>query len=139
LNIINENINKNELINILCCLKNKHFKRTSIVILVNDIWKLAKFKSNVATNEIQGYLNDYKRSFKRNADKLKKECYKKFNTHKREKLYPDKEKFLKNCVDGKDNLKKLGNDMNIILDAHDLSYKSNIKIIKYLIINLNLI
>jgi predicted nucleic acid-binding protein len=124
---IKENIDKNKLINIMYCLKNEHFKRNSILIIVEDMWKLAQLKSNVSTNEIQKYLNDYKRKFKKITTKSKSSCYNIFNTRERKKLYPDKEKFLKNCVDGEDSLIKLGNDRNIVLDAHDLSYKSNIQ------------
>jgi hypothetical protein len=93
---------------------------------VNNIWNSPEFNEKVLSDEIIKNLDEYKRNFKRIAIKLKSDCYKQINIHERTKLYPKIESLLKNCVDGKDSLKKLGNDMNIILDAHDLSYNSNI-------------
>ncbi|MDR0911809.1 MAG: hypothetical protein LBM96_04310 [Methanobrevibacter sp.] len=126
LNDIKEILDKNRLIDIIFSLKNQYFTQKSIKIIVNDIWNSANFNEKILSSEIIGYLEDYKRSFKKIAIKFKSDCYKQINMHERTKLYPKIETLLKNCVDGEDSLKKLGNDMNIILDAHDLSYNSNI-------------
>ena len=123
---IDEEISSDYLANIANNIEFEEFNRDSVSIIIDDIWNEGDFNVKEPIRKITCYLNDYKRSFKKNVRKLKTECYRNLNEHERLIHYPNEEKLLENCVDGNDSFVKLGNDMNICLDAHDLAKKPDI-------------
>ncbi|MCL2116267.1 MAG: hypothetical protein FWH29_08600 [Methanobrevibacter sp.] len=123
---IDEKLSIEQLANIVDCLKFEALNKKAISIIVNDIWNEGHFNGKESADKIIPYLKDYKRSFKKRVRKFKTDCYINLNEHERLISYPKKEKLLKKCVDGEDSFLKLGNDMNICLDAHDLAKKADI-------------
>ncbi|MDR3223889.1 MAG: hypothetical protein LBT66_09205 [Methanobrevibacter sp.] len=94
--------------------------------IINDIWNKNEFENIESTESIINHLDSYKRGFKKKIIKFKRDCYNQLNYHERPTHYSSEEKKLKDCIHGDDNLDKIGGDMNICLDAHDLAKKSNI-------------
>jgi len=118
LNNKNKYMSKNNLINISLRLQRESFDVESLKKLFTDFWAESSFQDSVSSSEIVSSLNRYKRTFIKQLLKDKSFCLKKISTHIRQQNYPIIEQQLN--IDGEDDLNKLGNDMNICLDAHDL-------------------
>ena len=124
---------------IVDCLKFETLNKKVISIIVNDIWNEGRFNGKESVDKIILYLKDYKRSFKKRVRKFKTDCYLNLNEHDRLVSYPKEEKLLKKCVDGEDSFLKLGNDMNICLDAHDLAKRVDIHKLTFISDDLSLL
>ena len=119
LNNVDNNWNKNDIINISINLKIDGFNRKSLTKLIKDFWNESELGKCETPSKIISSLNRYKRSFTKKLLIDKKHCFEKMSApHIRQQKYPLIEQQLN--IDGRDDLNHLGDDMNICLDAHDL-------------------
>ncbi|KZX12276.1 hypothetical protein [Methanobrevibacter curvatus] len=118
-------LTKNELIKIAKHLNIDGFGYYQCSKIISGIWDSFLFENNhFKTNEIISAIKKYEKKFNKLSIKNYTLVFKNLgNAYERILEYPIVESNLKDVVNGKDNLRKLGGDMNICLDAHELGEK----------------
>ncbi|MDR3063719.1 MAG: hypothetical protein LBU40_06240 [Methanobrevibacter sp.] len=118
-------VTKEELVKISVSLEIGGFGGYQCSKIIEDIWNCSlNVGSHFKTNEMISAINKYEKSFNNRTTKKYANIFKKLGfPYERILEYPIVESNLKDVVDGKDNLRKLGGDMNICLDAHELGEK----------------
>jgi len=115
-----------QLVDIASKLRIKGFNQIVCFKLIKLLWKESSLNSSEHSKNILESIKNFKLSFNKGLSKSYSICIKKLNPpFERKNHYPLIAKQLKNKIDGYDDLTKLGSDMNICLDAHEMGKQIN--------------